>query len=646
MYAVSEGYKKAMKSRVQRFGVSGSITTKTTGTHLFTESNILDGSMSLTNQCCSGDEIQIGTVYTAELTFTLMLEIKRYTLEDADIELHFGQVLSDWTVEQLPAGRYTIGEANWGRSGVEITAYDYMDKFNQPYKSQSVGTPYEYLSLICTLCSVELGSTKEEIEAMPNGTELLGVYPENDIETYRDFLSWISQVLCGYCTMDRVGRLVIRGYGNEPVDSIDEGNRWDNCTFSDFETRYTGLSIVNIKDKTTKYYSVEPDNALTMNLGSNPMLQYGTDEMKDLRIMNILNNLQKVSYVPFTADMIGNPAYDLGDVLRFTGGYGDGTKLFCMTKFTFDYNAKYTMAGVGKNPRLASGKSKVDKNLSGILNSIGTKDIIFYAFTNAVAYTVTNQKKNIIVIDYTSQEGGTAEFKASILLSSAAALPGSGAADVLHTTSAKVSYKLNNKEIETYYPEETYIDGKHILYLYYVMTGVAGNEVNRFEVFLESAGGSIEIGQGQILANVSGQGLAAELGDWDGKLEFSEELPGVALGGLTVGAFAEEVGMVVMVPVGASLTEHLPEITLGGLTVGVFEEEILPRVVVSSHTIDLSDKARMTFHSYYVDTTADYRLRTTYTFLSEEQEIDTGRMCVVDIDTGQFARVDGIEVKK
>jgi len=45
---------------------------------------------------------------------------------------------------------------------------------------------------------VELAQTQAEIEAMPNGTELLSIYVENDIETYRDALYFVAQVLGGW----------------------------------------------------------------------------------------------------------------------------------------------------------------------------------------------------------------------------------------------------------------------------------------------------------------------------------------------------------------------------------------------------------------------------------------------------------------
>ena len=82
--------------------------------------------------------------------------------------------------------------------------------------------------------------------------------------------------------------------------------------------------------------------------------------------------MDQIHYVPFTVDMIGNPAYDLMDILCFEGGFADRSKISCITKYTFHYNAKYSVTGVGTNPALSSAKSKSDKNLSGLMAQVSS----------------------------------------------------------------------------------------------------------------------------------------------------------------------------------------------------------------------------------------------------------------------------------
>ena len=63
---------------------------------------------------------------------------------------------------------------------------------------------------------------------MPNGSEVLSIYAENDIETYRDVLFYIGQVLGGFFCINREGKLELRKYGNEPVMNIGNKQRFSS----------------------------------------------------------------------------------------------------------------------------------------------------------------------------------------------------------------------------------------------------------------------------------------------------------------------------------------------------------------------------------------------------------------------------------
>ena len=53
-----------------------------------------------------------------------------------------------------------------------------------------------------------------------------------------------------------------------------------SSSFSDFVTRYTAVSSTNKKTETAEYYAKDPDDGLTMNLGVNPLLQFGLEETR------------------------------------------------------------------------------------------------------------------------------------------------------------------------------------------------------------------------------------------------------------------------------------------------------------------------------------------------------------------------------
>lgn len=565
MYPVSEAFLEAVQENTRKFYWTGRITTKAGGVYEFGNEDIVKGSGYISSQCCGSSEIEIGTVYAAEMGITLYSGIDRYTLEDAKIEMFYHLRVAGGTFEQVPMGIFEVSEANRTLHCLEIKAYDYMLRFEKNFNGfETVGNAYAFLALCCKACDVDLAHSQAEIEAMPNGSELLSVYTENDIETYRDVLYYVGQVLGGFFCINREGKLELRKYGNEPLVTVSSKQRFSS-SFSDFITRYTAISSTNIRTQIAEYYALEQDDGLTMNLGVNPLLQFGLEETRKTLLEHILADLAVIRYVPFDSDTIGNPALDLGDVLVFSGGHADENQLACVTGFQIKINGRHSLKCVGKNPRLAQAKSKNDKNISGLLNQIEAGKIGIHTFTNASAYSVSNTDTKIISIEFAAAEETHVQFFAIVLvdvmadeivqkgkaagtvivpvpsvagdateavqdISIEVELPVSITAD--GKAAAFVKYELNDEEILLHYPVETWGSGKHVLPLYYPIEKLIPNFTNTFNVYLRMEGGNGQIETGGCIASISGQGMAAAAG-WDGKIELQE----------TVGRFRLETGM-------------------------------------------------------------------------------------------------------
>ncbi len=519
MYEVSAAYKKAMKEPVHRFLIGGSISNTP-----FSDRNILKGSFSITNQCSDDSEMKIGQVYVGELNATFVnLNVERYSLQNKLIKPTFSRKTVDG-YETIPLGIFKVSEASWTSSGIVIKAYDNMAELDKGCDINSVnGTPYELALLACKACKVELGTTKEEFKKFANGVENLSMVSENDIETWRDFISWVAQTCACFVTADRFGKIVFRAYGDTVVDTIDSKHRFTGASFSDFETRYTGLSCVNIGDKTTSYYGMEVDDALTYNLGSNPFLQYGVDDAKEEMRRAILHSLQNICYVPFKASMIGDPVYDLGDVLSMSEGIADGSKLYCITKYTFNYNGEYEVQGVGKNPAIANAKSKTDKNIAGLMNQDDENLIHFTVFTNTGPVVVEDKSnQSIFSMRFIATKTTHVALDMEILLKVETTEEGEEYQWVEHDAVAKVHYYIDGAEIDLRKPVETWQDGQHILTLRYDLQAVDA-AIHTWDVWIEMQGGSATIDTYGIHAVAMGQGLAAE-SDWDGTITASDEV--------------------------------------------------------------------------------------------------------------------------
>ena len=465
--------------------------------------------------------------------------------------------------ETIPMGIFEISEANRKAKCLEIKAYDYMVRFEKAFTSlESIGNAYDFMVLCSTACDVVLAQSRATIEAMPNGSENLSIYSDNDIETYRDILFYVGQVLGGFFVINRAGELELRKYGDQPVLVVERKHRFTS-SFSDFITRYTAVSSTNLRTQIAEYYALDPDDGLTMNLGVNPLLQFGLEETRRQLCENILNDLAVVNYVPFDSDTIGNPALDVGDILSFTGGQADATKIACITSNGIKIGGRQTIKCVGKNPKLSQAKSKNDKNISGLLAQIEAGKIGIHTFTNASAFTVGNVDTKIISIEFATTEANHAQFFGQVIVDVTAqpvtksatasgdvvipsvpvdepepldpdnpevignteeqtvtvSLPVSwtedGHADVIF------SFEFNNQMIPVHYPQENWHSGRHTILLYYPIENVVPNYTNIFNVYMRCEGGTAAVDTGMCIASISGQSMGASAA-WDGRIDIEE----------------------------------------------------------------------------------------------------------------------------
>ena len=594
MYPVSDAFLRTVRSNTRKYFWTGTIVTRDGMTYEFGAKEIVKGSGYISRQCCGNTEIELGTVYAAEMGITLLSDIDRYTLEDALVTLVFHLVLADGSVEDVPMGVFEVSEANRLAKCLELKAYDFMLRFDKSFNGfETVGTAYDFIALCCKRCKVEFGNKRAEIDAMPNGGVTLSVYTENDIETCRDVLFYVAQVLGGFFIINREGKLELRKYGKDPVMKVEQRHRFSS-SFSDFITRYTAVSSTNKQTQIAEYYALDPDNGLTMNLGVNPLLQFGLKETREMLCRNILADLSVIRYVPFDSDTIGNPALDPGDVLTFAGGQADEGQITCITSIRQKIGGKQSLKCVGKNPRLAQAKSRNDKNISGLLNQIEdnakTGKIGIHTFTNASAHEIGQTKVKLISIQFASSEENHMQFFAQVVVDVAAdpversaeasgtvviPFPGgsgsgtgsaddtSGGADAGSGSGSEVSvdvslpvkwqedgqavchvvFEFNNEEIMEHCPVETWHSGKHILSLYYPIEKIVANYTNTFNVYLWMENGSGTVDVGDCIASVSGQAMAAGEA-WDGKLEVEDYTTRFAIGGgLDVNGFREELSM-------------------------------------------------------------------------------------------------------
>lgn len=512
MYRASDAFFAKLKKSARIEHIRGSINNVP-----IDDRNII--ALNYNNRSSDSKDVSIGYAYIGQITATFVdVNIPRGGWRDSVITLEYGLEIGGGEVEYIPIGVFTVTQAQWSDSGISITASDNMAKFDKVFNiDQTSGKAFDLFTLACTNCGLTFELTEEEADALPNGTEIFGLYPNNDIKTYRDFVAWLSQAVGGFVTATRTGSITVRSYLNlvNPVDTLTARDRILGSVFSDYETLYDGVSFTSLEDQQTYYYSVNKGEGSVINLGSNPLMQYGTEETKQNQRYLLAWIVYAIKYTPFNIAVLNTPIYDLGDVISCVGGVAGSGELRCCI-MSIDWNFKQTtsMVGYGADPSLATGKNKTDKVISGILKN--TKDeLVTYTYVNASEIELERDVEvSVINIKFATLSPKIVDFWAEIDLNAALGLE--------EDIQIEARYYIDGVMVPEYQPQTSWNNsGMHLMHLLAYLETLEANSGYTFEVRLVLKSGLATIAPQNIHAVIKGQGLAA-VNDWNGQLEFKD----------------------------------------------------------------------------------------------------------------------------
>lgn len=520
MRQFSEAFRAKIKDPQRVEHVRGNV-----GGVSFVDRNIIH--LAYQNQCSDNKDVTFGSARIGQLTATFWgLNIPRYSWRGLPIKLDYGLEIDDegtieW-VDDLLTG--TIGKAEWTASGVNITSYDCLADLDTPINfEQTSGQIFDMLALVSKNTGILLGVTKEECEALPNGTEMLGLYQPNNITTYRDFLSAIATAVGGFATTTGDGKLKIKSFADsEVVFKFEAKDRVAGSVFSDYITNYDGIVITDAESGAPMYYFAEgASGGISINIGANPLLQFGIDEVKNAQRQRLAEVAHSIAYVPFQLAITNCPVFELGDLIECEGGVAGSEKITCCV-MAIDWTFKYTtsMQGFGADPNLTAGKSKTDKALAGLASKTKENEVVIHTYTNSEEYILDNHSREPVVgIDFATMKPCIVTMQHEINLD----------LDVIDELATVTAYYYLNDELQSYQPVGTFSeDGKHIIPLMYFLNTLEGGTAYEWRVELEVNGGNGTIDRGDVHAWLQGQGLVA-LDDFAGTIHVEDHYEPVVL---------------------------------------------------------------------------------------------------------------------
>lgn len=445
MYSASAAFQTAIKSNIRVFHWSGVINTPTPIT--FGDSDIIEGNLV---RSIAGESLEIGSVYSSQLSLEIKLPVSRYELYGCDITLN---VELDGIADVIPMGTFIITEALQSVGSIKITAYDSMIKFDDvpfsPASNTNIQTPYAWLSDMCLACGVTLGSTSAEIQGLPNGNRKTGFADVvSDVATWRDVLGYMAAFLGSYAYIGRDGALYMGQYRTISVDTVPSSFRFTS-NLSDFRTSYDGLYATYKDGGVQEYVSNNNTLGIVLNLGINPFLQFSDQTNRLNALQEIIDAWNGVYYVPYSANMPLIPTYDVGDVLTFIDNQAGAYDLGAITEITYYIGGGMDVMCSGDNPRLTEAQDRFTKTIAGLSKDynngqeVGGKNFWLLHTENTSALTVGSTKTQVAEIEFKQ----TVDVqRMGLMFTASGVLSATATAVILITIDDDVSYEFETTD--------------------------------------------------------------------------------------------------------------------------------------------------------------------------------------------------------
>ena len=564
MYPTSNDYKIAVTKNARAHKLSGTV-----NGHSFDGADVIRNTFVVKNQFCPATAIQLGGVYVGELDLTFTKAFAeslniRGSWKGKTITASLWIELADGTFEAVPMGVYTIADANWVDAGLQIVTYDVMGELDKTLTfDTTTGTMGDFLALIAQECDVVFDMTAEDIAALVNSDQVLSVYPGSPMETFRDLLSQLCIVCASYATATRDGKLVIRPLPDTStaVRTIPATLRY-STSFRDYTSFYTQLNVTNMEDNTVSVYVNDNPNGLIMDIGGNPFLQYGIQSVVAARRQAIIDAIEPFEATPFAVTILPDPSLDLGDVIEFTGGIGQGA-VGCIMSIV--HKADCTIIeGYGENPAAAGVSSLTDKAIAAASGQNKANELTYYTYVNAETKTVDTTETSLYSINFSASQRTTVEWWHEMKVLSALG----GASNQALT----LAYYLDD-ELMDYEPADTWnINGYHTVHLGGWFENVEPSISHKFEVRAVVSSGTATIGIGDLHVLLKGQAMNAS-DKFDGTITLTDDITPFLLGRLIASLTESTVTLDLHRPLAVTVNDTIYTYTLGRLIAPLTETE-------------------------------------------------------------------------
>jgi hypothetical protein len=359
MYTSSASYKTAIAAAARTTRITGTLTLADLTTRSITDADIVQGSLKISDQIVTGDDLEIGNVYAQEMQLSLITpSVSPWDLKGSKLALSFGLDISGVpTWEDIPLGVFNVIDIKRHEGFSELVAYDNMVKLDVARGATNVTgrTIQQLITDACATAGITLATLTAEFNTFANYTMSLTLPSTSSVRSCRDIIMWACQIAGTFARFNRAGALEIKAVYSATARTITETERYAPTRVEDTVILTTGVGM-QVLD--TQYQ--RGTLALYMALPSNPFLESQSASAINTALDNILTKVALATYTPFSIKFIGDPTLQAGDYITLADtGSLTGNPTGLVTHSDWAYRGVHTLRSAGK-PSLA--KYEMDQN--------------------------------------------------------------------------------------------------------------------------------------------------------------------------------------------------------------------------------------------------------------------------------------------
>ena len=351
MYPVTKSFLNALESEKLQH-LRGTVTDITGAVTELNDTNLL-GAPRYDKQCVENPEVfNFGEMYvgTAEVTIH-MPGVLTNRFRGGELRLEFGVDISESEIEWIPLGVWDITEPKRETGDrIVLKCCDKMNRLQVRCGSNATGIIRlkNVMELVSQKAGVEFAQTSAEIAELAEEEEYI-LYKISFCETCWEEVRMISQLIGGFAFANREGKIEFRKF--KDVNYSIPAEKRKDISLSEYGFHVKGVSY------TDKYGLTYSTGISRIGVGSVlsfsdngyiPSVDKETDMFCIDRIERINDDFRLLMWTPGTVSFYGNPAIDVGDIIRITGGInGKGNVGFLIGTDSWQFRSPQTIISPG-----------------------------------------------------------------------------------------------------------------------------------------------------------------------------------------------------------------------------------------------------------------------------------------------------------